>query len=441
VRHNPTGFVWILIIALLIITHIAFGALDWQSGPWGIAIESNGSPGSAFCSMNYPGGTKTGNALAVYYQLQPTNIPQLWVFLTDGFWRQTSAESQFLTSYRLFRYYSSGDENRDHLTATQLSVIGTNNIGELQIETVYSNNATAGDQFRVTGLIILEKPDNLQSAMRAEIIVSNASGRAVSPFWQGHRDLAEQWELFGISSMYVADNLTGGLPSWYNSLDPTLRYVGITNDASFLNDGYSVNGTINVSTHDIKYIVTSNTTVALNHDTNLCPVVVVPGYDWYTQLVIRGKIAQELLVQHAYRSSRNHRIQVTGCSGITSVTTNLKWAATHNREDANIVDGDNVQIKLGMDDILNVWPADAVQTINLRLVTGDTRPVITALSVQAPDNVAIQWTTEPGERYTLQYTPTLGGTWSNIVTGVTGPSLGPQPIPPGFLHIVETNVP
>jgi hypothetical protein len=33
----------------------------------------------------------------------------------------------------------------------------------------------------------------------------------------------------------------------------------------------------------------------------------------------------------------------------------------------------------------------------------------------------------------------LGGTWSNVVTGVTGPSHGPFSVPPGFLRMVETN--
>jgi hypothetical protein len=430
-----------LVLTLLAQAQRAFGALDWSAGPWGVVIESNGTPGSVFCPVDYPGGTKTGNALAVYYQLQPTNVPQLWVFLTDGFWRQTSAESQFLTSYRLFRYFSSGDQNCDRLAAVGFRVLGTNDAGELEIETAYSNNATAGDQFRVTGTIVLEKPDALQSGMRAEITVSNASGRAVTPFWQGHRDLAEQWEVFGVSSMYVADNLTGGLPAWYNALDPAHHYVGVTNDASYLNDGYSVNGAIYVSAHDAKYIVASNATVALNHDTNLCPVVIVPDYEWYSELVMRRQVASELLVQHAYRSARNHRVQVTACSGLTSIATNLKWAATYYREDTNMVDGDNVQVKLGMDDFLNAWPADAVQRISLRLRTGDSPPAITSLSVAPAGNVTIGWTTEPGERYALDYAAVLGGTWSNVTANAAGPILGPLSVSPGFLRIVETNAP
>jgi len=58
------------------------------------------------------------------------------------------------------------------------------------------------------------------------------------------------------------------------------------------------------------------------------------------------------------------------CSGITEDITNLKWSATYNREDANMVDGDNIQIRLGMDDFLNIWPKGASQTIVLNLKAG-----------------------------------------------------------------------
>lgn len=426
-----------LILALLAHVQDAVGAFDWRAGPWGVVVATNGSPGSVSCPMAYPGGSKTGNALAVHYELSSTNLPQLWVFLTDGFWRQTSPESEFLTSYRLFRYFSSGNVDCDRLTAVGCTVLGTNELGELQIETVYSNNAASGDRFHVAGLIVLEKPDELQSAMRAEIIVSNASGRAVTPSWQGHRALAEQWELFSVSSMYVADNLTGGLPDWYGGLDPSHQYVGVTNDGSHLNDGYSVKGTNFVSTHDVKFIVATNATVALDHDTNVCPVVVVPGYVWHTQLVMRGQVSSDLRVQHAYRSARNHRIEILGCAGLTSDRADLKWAATYNRDDTNMVDGDNIQIKLGLDDFMDIWPADAVQTLDVRYSTGNTRPTITSFAVTNASEAAIGWTIEPGELYVLQHVAVLGGVWSNMTANVAGPVWGPLPVPAGFLRVGE----
>jgi len=94
-----------------------------------------------------------------------------------------------------------------------------------------------------------------------------------------------------------------------------------------------------------------------------------------------------------------------------------------------------------MDDFLNTWPADAVQTVNLRFVAGNTRPVITSLSVPATDSLTIGWTIEPGESYNLQHASTLDGTWTNAATVVTGPSLGPLTVPPGFLRIAETHAP
>lgn len=428
---------WVLGLALCL-SACSSRADEWTSGPWHIRAATNGAPDSPSCPIEFPGGVATGNVLAIHYALAPDHVPQLWAFLTDGFWRQTAQESEFLTSYRLFKYFSSDNVDRDRLTAERFRVLGTNAAGELELELAYSNNAAVGDRFRVAGLVTLERPDMLQTAMRAEITVSNATGIAVTPFWQGHRDLAEQWELFGVSSMYVADNLTGGLPAWYDGLDPAHQYVGITNDASYLNDGYSANGAIVVATHDAKHIVASNAAVALNRDTNLCPVVVVPGYEWYAQLVLRGEAATDLRVQHAYETSRNHRVQILSCSGLTAAATNLKWAATYNRDDANMVDGDNVQIKLGMDDFLDGWPAQAVQTLHLRMTAGNARPVVTSLAGPDPNNLTIGWTTEPGERYNLQHVATLAGAWSNLVADVAGPDLGPMGVPAGFLRISET---
>jgi hypothetical protein len=441
-NHRPNRSLSRFILGFLALAaSCAAGAFDWQSGPWGIVIGTNGTPGSAACSMDYPGGTKTGNALAVHYQLEPLHSPQLWVFLTDGFWRQASPESSFLTSYRLFRYHSSGDVDCDRLAGSQFRVLGTNSAGELEIALVYSNNAASGDRFHVAGRVRLEKPSPLQSAMGAELTVSNASGRAVSPAWQGHRLFAEQWVLFGISSMHVADTLSGGLPSWYDGLDPLHRYVGVTNDAGFLNDAYSVNGKILVSPHDAKYIRAGESVVALNHDTGSCPVVVVPGYEWYAELVMLGQSASDVLVQHAHRSARNHRVRVEGCSGLVSDAAALKWAATYNRSDANMVDGDNVQVKLGMDEVVDTWPAAGVQGLALRLVTGNDRPAITSFSVSPGGTASLGWTIEPGEAYNLQGVALLGGSWSNTAAGLTGPSVQFQAGAPGFFRVVETNVP
>ena len=119
----------------------------------------------------------------------------------------------------------------------------------------------------------------------------------------------------------------------------------------------------------------------------------------------------------------------------------LKWAATYNRSDANMVDGDNVQVKLVMDEVVDTWPAAGVQWLALRLVAGNDRPAITSFSV-APGGVAsLGWTVEPGEAYNLQGVALLGGSWSNTAAGLTGPSVQFQAGAPGFFRVVETNVP
>ena len=399
-------------------------AFDWSDGTWGVVVAANGTPGSASCTMNFPGGAKAGNALTVHHASSPTDWPQQWVFLTDGFWRQTSPQAPFLTSYRLFRYYSSANTDEDRLLGLNFRVLGTNAEGELEIETVYSNNsATAGDLFAVYARITIEKPTALQSTLRAELVVSNATGRAVSPLWQGHRELAEQWELFGISSMYVADDFSGGIPAWYTALDPAHSRVGNVGDADVLNDGYSLNGGLEVSTHDAKRIVAGSTVVSLDHDPAACPVVVIPGLEWYTQLVLRGVSADEVRVQHAYRSERNHRVEVLGCTGLVSDPVALTWAATYNRDDANLVDGDNVQIKLGMDEALNAWSAGGVQTLQLRVTAGNTPPRILALWQPAQDRLSLDWETEPGEHYQVDHAPAPDGLWTSLQSNATPPVL------------------
>ncbi|MBP7828682.1 MAG: hypothetical protein KA248_02055 [Kiritimatiellae bacterium] len=427
---------------LAVLAPAAWGAYDWTNGPWGVLVDLGGAAGSPLCRVEFPGGgAQTGNAVAVHYQFTPVHAPQLWALLTDGFWRQTSQESELLTSYRLFRYFGSGNENCDRLAATGMKVLGTNAAGELEIETAYENHSASGDRFDVTGRATLEAPDLLRTAMRAALTVSNASGRAVVPHNETHRLFGEQWELFGASSMHVVTNLTHGLPSWYDLLDPLHRYVGVTNNADFLDDGYSVNSGKTVSTHDVKYIVASGAVVGLDYDTNVCPIVYDPGYLWYSQMVLRAHVSPDVRLQHAYRSARNHRIELVSCDGLTAEPTNLKWTVDYDRKDTNMVDGDNVQVKLGLDDFLPFWPDGGVQVVRVRMETGNTPPAVTRLSVPSPDAVTLEWTAEPGERYNLQHAPAPDGTWSNVIVDVAGPALGPLPVPAGMLRLSETNNP
>ena len=167
---------------------------------------------------------------------------------------------------------------------------------------------------------------------------------------------------------YVADHLSGGIPAWYDLLDPDHDYVGITNDSDYLNDGFSQNGGLYVSTHDAKTIVAGGQRISLDHDT--CPYLVIPGYTWYNELVMLDHVSKTLKIEHFYEPGRNHLVELLSCSGIAESRRNLKWAVTYNRDDGNMVDGDNIQVKLGLDDFLDTWPDEGVQTIQLNLKTG-----------------------------------------------------------------------
>jgi len=357
--------------SVLAATAIVGNDLDWFDGTWGVKVTGQGTPGSALVRVDLPDGTfDTGNALEVYYAFSAADVSQISVFLTDGFWRQVSHGGPWGTSYRLFRYRASNDQDCDRLLANHFQAVGVNPEGKLRLQLDYDNDSAAGDQFDVHADVLLEPPGPSASTMTASITVTNASGREVTPSWDGHRQLAEQWELFGLSSMYVADNLTGGLPGWYDGLDPAHDYVGVTNDADYLNDGFSVNGQLHVSTHDVKRLVADSSVVELAHDEAACPHVVVAGYEWYDQLVMRDEVATQVRLEHLYQSSRNQEVRLLSAGGITSTVSDLEWAATYNRTDTNMVDGDNIQVKLGMDDLLNAWPAGASQTVELRLTAG-----------------------------------------------------------------------
>lgn len=417
-------------------------AFDWEAASWGIVVATNGTPGSPACVVEYPGGTRTGNVLAVHYALQPTNWPQAWAFLTDGFWRQAPPGQPFLTSYRTFRYFTSDNQDQDRAVAHRIRVVGTNAYGELEIETTWSNNAaTADDRFRIDGNFTLEPPDVLHASMRVDLVVSNATGHAVVPWWQGHRDLAEQWVPFSLSSMYVADHLTGGLPSWYDTLDPAHLRVGITNDASLLNDGFSLNGAIDVSTHDTKNIVTPSRNLALNHDTNATPIHFVPGYLWHSQLVLYAETATELRTQHAYRSAWNHHVELLGASGQVSTVSAMPWAATYKRDDANLVDGDNVQVKLGLDAAISNWPAGGVQHISLRLTAGNTPPTLLALAGGPTNMLAIAWQTEPGEVYRVERATSPSGAWTSLLENAQSPATVLPASPLLLYRVRETSSP
>jgi len=416
-------------------------AYDWSSGPWGIFAAANGSPGSASVPIAYPGGSKTGNALAVHYVVRTNHEPQLWVLLTDGFWRQTSPHAEFLTSYRLLSYYSQNDEVRDKCTASRFDVLGVNTAGQLVIQCVYSNNAPlATNLFRIEATVTLEPPGELETAMSAALTISNATGRAVVPFWAGHNALAEQWVLFGISSMFVADDFSAGLPPWYNGLDPGHIYVGITNDASPLNDGRSVKGDIHVSTHDTKFIQAGDTSVALVRDNVLCPWVTIPDYTWYTQLVMHGVASDRVETRHLHHSARNHRVDILSASGLVASASNLRWAATYNRDDTNMVDGDNIQVKLGIDAAIADWPAHAVQHLHLRMTTGNQRHQTRTWREQ--DNRGVMtWDTEPGESYRMEKANSIAGSWTSIQSGVTSPATVDVAAATGFFRVVENGEP
>jgi hypothetical protein len=326
--------------------------------------------------VQFPGGPATGNVLEIFYQVGATHVPQLWAFLTNGFLRQVADGSAFATSYRLFRYFSSADEDRDELEPVGFEVLGIAADGRLEVSLDYRNEApTAGDRFDVHCALRLDPPTR-HTAMTVDLAITN-SGGDVAPCCGGfHRILREQWVLFAFSTMYVADHLTGGLPPWYQDLDPDLAYVGNVEDHGYLNDGRSQNEPIPelsfVPTHDTARIALADRTVRLHHE---IPPIEIPGYAWYRELVLVDEASRSVALEHLYDRSRDHRLLRFDASGLVASPAGLRWAATYNRLDPNLVDGENVQVKLVADAVLDTWPAGQSQELELRLVTGPATPV------------------------------------------------------------------
>ena len=77
---------------------------DFTSLPWIVNAVQNHSIGDApGIPIKFPGGlTKNGNELRVHYGVSGTDFPQLWTFLSNGFWRQVARESAFFTSTGCF---------------------------------------------------------------------------------------------------------------------------------------------------------------------------------------------------------------------------------------------------------------------------------------------------------------------------------------------------
>ena len=139
-----------------------------------------------------------------------------------------------------------------------------------------------------------------------------------------------------------------GIPAWYDTLDPSHAYVGKLDNASFVDDGFSLDGNIFVSTHDAKFIRTDSPDLVLDH---ALPVIEMPN-----KLVMKDATGATMLVEHGYDARRHHRIEFLGASGLFNNVADFRWNATFNANFENaaitMVDGDNVQAFLSLD---HVW--------------------------------------------------------------------------------------
>jgi hypothetical protein len=401
-------------------------------GLWRTRFGHDAALGLPSAHIAFPTTSTAGNFLVVSYQLAPTATCEVASFTADGFWRLVRQGAAWGTSCRLFRYFSSSNDlPRDRCTVTSW-VVTVSSAGEWVLELDARNDSADGDRFAIRLDAVLEPPLPHETRMRCDLVVSNLSGRAVPPPHEHHRPLHEQWRLLGLSSMYVADHLTP-LPPWYDTFDPSHRYVGITNDVTTTNDAWTPRFGRTVSSHDLKWIFTDKGALELDHSTSACPVLIAaPYYWWYTQLVFRAMTSATVAVRHAVDPARAHFLDCRLAGGLVALTS-LNWAATFNRWDTNMVDGDNLQISIGLDDALPSWPAEGAQSLAFDVVAGQPAPRLISLSPQGT-NLVLSWVHPPGSTVTVVSATSLSATnWQVLAGATTNRSLlTPEPSGPFF---------
>ncbi len=405
------------------------GVDDWCSGPWRanvVMLDESNLPAMQITLRNPQDATDSkdilGNGLEIYHETNSEEAPLTQVFLTNGFSRPTSQGGSLLSSLHGFQFFSSANNHIDEPVATRIELMGVTAEGYLQVQTeLLAEDATAGDSFTVTNEYELHQPTSLNTITDVTVQIANTSGRDVMPAagidGELHRALSEQWVPISFNSMFVSQDWESvtTLPDWYTTLDPNGDYVNEEkiNNGDPLDDGRSVNGNIDVSTHDVAFIDTEVGTTTLDHET-LQPIE-VPNFEFFEDLVVYREQSDFVQLRHAHDAARNQHVEITDISGLVDTADGFKWSVIYDRDDANLVDGDNIQVRLTMDEMLGAWPMDAVQSLSFRVTSGDATvnrdPVINsaaAASVLENQTSAIDVAATDEDNDTLTYAITGG---------------------------------
>lgn len=358
-----------------------------QFGNWRIVGQANDPANGPAVTATLPAGTPVsgganlqGNVFAVHYAYTTApalHAPLIVAMQANGFVRQEADTAGLYTSFRHFAYYSSGngvtDKSMDESILQTISVVGLE--GEaLKIVAVYRNHdVVSGDDFQITVDYRLQPPTAFLATTEMDITITNQSGRAVVPFWDGHIRAQEQWRLLGISTMYVADNFDAQIPSWLPDIAGSNQYINFPGlgDGNLLNDGRSVklaNAGENpaVSTHDTKSVSFDSAQFNLEHGLPYLD----RGDGTNAKLVLAGQHARQATARHLYDPMRTQRAEIVSASGLVNDPLLFNWSLVYNQTDTSLTDGDNVQLRAGFDEQILVWPAGGVQRLTVRLESG-----------------------------------------------------------------------
>ncbi|MBC8350921.1 MAG: hypothetical protein H8E66_02980 [Planctomycetes bacterium] len=358
---------------------------DWCDGRWRAVVREIDEDNLPVIDMvlSYPSDVANpdsshvnlrGNVLEIYYETDTGDRPITQVLLTNGFIRPASESGPLTTSVRGLQFYSSDDRHIDEPQVQQLRLLGITEDGRLHVQTTQvAEDAAVGERFEITTDHYLHPPNAEEAVTDVDVTITNASGKAVdSSGGTGdlHRALSEQFVPLAINSMFVARDFEAFdvLPDWYLAIDPNEDFIGNRSNGDPLDDGRTQKGNMEfVPTHDTARVELQGTTLDLSHDMQN---VLVPGYEWFPDMAMYRGPSNWMHAKHAYDNARNHLIQVTAVGGLVDSVDDLTWSVIYDNDDAELVDGDNVQIRLTLGQTITTWPDAATLTLSYTLTSG-----------------------------------------------------------------------
>lgn len=337
-----------------------------NDGQWVIIAKGAGaSDGFDFVVGNE---TITATEIAIHAKFAPNSIPQVLHFSSSGYWRGNVPEGGWGPALRMMRFRGSDKSFNDHSYMRRFAVKGASGNGTLSLEMDYENsNTAAGADFNINAKILIPFPTATYMELKSTIKIVNQSISDVEALPVA-RELRNQWCLLGVNSNYVADNLTeNGIPDYYYDLDPEGIYIGNLDDNDYSTDGWSPKDKVLRYMHDTKYVRMDDRLLEMSYE---MPYVEFKNKKWYKSKIFADEAVTRIAFEHMYLKHEKWAIELTNAGGLVDSVGELLWNGNYNRNDTNVLDGDNLQFTLNLDKSVSDWPALGEQLIEFKYIIG-----------------------------------------------------------------------